>query len=68
MGLKLRVTTPQNLKRAVESILVIASRKRIDIMSDDAVANPTITDLMRELSMNDPSLWVEKTLGYEVRK
>jgi hypothetical protein len=68
MGLKLRVTTPQKLRRAVESVLVIASRERIDILPGDTITNPTITDLMRQLSMKDPSLWVEKILGYEVRK
>jgi hypothetical protein len=68
MGLKLRVTTPKNLKSAVESVLVIASTKKIDILTAGMISNPTITDLMRELSVNDPSIWVEKTLGYEVRK
>jgi hypothetical protein len=68
MGLKLRVTTPGKLKRAVESILILATRKRTDILSNGTTDNPTISDLMRELSSIDPSIWVEKTLGYEVRK
>lgn len=28
----------------------------------------TISDLMKELSVLDPAIWTEKTIGYEVRK
>lgn len=67
-GLKLRVSTPKGKKKAVESVLVIASKEKINFLSDKAVENPTITDLMSELSEIDPSFWAQKTIGYEVRE
>ncbi|MBI5663697.1 MAG: DUF4384 domain-containing protein [Nitrospirae bacterium] len=67
LGLKLRVTTPKKLSRAVESVLIIASKEKVDLLSGN-VHEPMITDLMKELSEIDPSLWTDKTVGYEVRK
>ncbi|GMT47232.1 MAG: hypothetical protein IEMM0007_0798 [bacterium] len=68
LGLKLRVKTPEKLSRTVESILIIATKEKVDFLSDKAIATPTITDLMQELSKLDPSLWAEDTVGYEVSK
>lgn len=68
LGVKLRVTTPQKLSKAVESILIIATKEKVDFLSDEDIEDPTITDLMKELSELDASLWAEKTAGYEVRK
>ena len=68
IGLKLRVTTPKKLSRAIESVVVIATKDQVDFLSDTGVSAPMITDLMRELSEVDPSLWAQKTVGYEVRK
>ncbi len=68
IGLKLRVSTPKKLSRAIESVLVIATTKHIDFLIDGSTEAPMITDLMRELSEVDPSLWAQKTVGYEVRK
>jgi uncharacterized protein DUF4384 len=67
-GLRMKVRTPKGVKKAVESVLVIATKEKANFLSDGKVANPTITDLMRELSEMDPSLWAERTIGYEVRE
>lgn len=68
-GLKLRVNTPKKLKKAMESVLIIATKEEAHFLEDASVQNSTITDLMKELSELDESLsWSEKTVGYEVRK
>lgn len=67
-GLRLKVKTPKGVKKSVESVLVVATKDRVDFLSDKTIENPTVTDLMRELSDLDPSLWAEKTVGYEVRE
>ena len=67
MGLKLKVKTPKGVQRAVESVLVIATREKVKLLQE-TIENPTITDLMRELSEMDPSGWVDQTEGYEVRE
>lgn len=68
LGLKLKVKTNGKLSRAVESVLIIAAKEKVDFLADKDIEEPTITDLMRELSELDPSLWAEKTVGYEVRR
>ncbi|MBI5409791.1 MAG: DUF4384 domain-containing protein [Nitrospirae bacterium] len=68
LGLRIRVKTPGKLSRALESVLVIATKEKIDLLPGKGDQEPMITDLMRELSEMAPSLWTEKTMGYEVRK
>lgn len=68
MGVKLRVRTPEKLNKAVESVMVIATKEKVDFLADHADELPTVSDLMREISEVEPSMWSEKTLGYEVRK
>jgi len=67
-GLKLKVRTPKGKKKAVESVLVVATKDNVPLLADPKNQDLTITDLMRELSGLDPSLWVEHTVGYEVRE
>ena len=67
MGIKLRVSTPGKLTKAFESVLVIATVDKPHFLEDSG-EDPTLTDLMRELSEIDPSEWVQLTRGYEVRK
>jgi len=67
-GLRLKVRTPKGVKQSIESVLVIATKEKTALLADKSVENPTITDLMRELSNLDPSLWAESTVGYEVRE
>jgi hypothetical protein len=68
LGLKMKVRTPKNLSRAVETILVAATKEHIDFLSEKKAGEVTITDLMKELSEIDVLLWTEKTVGYEIRK
>lgn len=68
LGVRLRVQTPSKLTRAIESVLLIATKTRHDFLLDKNAEEVTITDLMQELSELDPSEWTEKTLGYEVRR
>lgn len=65
-GLKMIVRTPKGVKKAVESVLVIATRENLELLENKKITDPAITDLMRELSEMDPSQWVERTVGYEV--
>jgi hypothetical protein len=67
-GLRLRVKTPKGVKQSIESVLVIATKEKTALLTDKSLENPTITDLMKELSNLDPSLWVDSTAGYEVRE
>jgi hypothetical protein len=67
-GLRLRVKTPKGVKQSIESVLVIAMKEKTPLLADKSLENPTITDLMKELSNLDPSEWAESTVGYEVRE
>ena len=67
-GLKLRVTTPKNLSRAIETVLIVATKEKGHFLEGAIMENATITDLMRELSELDQSQWAEETIGYEVRR
>ena len=67
-GLKFRLTAPKNLSKAIESVLIIATKEEGNFLSDKTIQNPTISDLMKELSEIDQSSWDEETVGYEVRK
>ncbi|MEK6584470.1 MAG: DUF4384 domain-containing protein, partial [Nitrospirota bacterium] len=49
-GLKLRVTTPNGLKSGIESVLIIATKEKGFFLTDPDIQNPTISDLMNELS------------------
>jgi hypothetical protein len=68
MGLALRVSTPGEAKKAVESVLIVATSEKVGLLAGESADGPTITDLMRELSELDPSVWTEKAIGYEVRR
>jgi len=68
LGLKLKVRTPKNLSRAIETMLIVATKEKTDFLSDKKAGEVTITDLMKELSEIDASLWTERIVGYEVRK
>src|SRR3990170_1511968 len=67
-GLNLRVTTPKGMKSGIESVLIIATKEEGFFLTDPSIQNPTISDLMNELSRLDPAAWTEKTIGYEVVK
>jgi len=67
-GLKIRVRTPRGKAKAVESVLIIATKEKAALLEDVKNKDLTITDLMKELSEMDSSAWVEQTVGYEVRE
>jgi exopolysaccharide biosynthesis protein len=67
MGLKLRVRAAKSLGRTPETMLIIASAKKINLLTDKKEGEVTITDLMKEVS-EIVSPWTEKVIGYEVRK
>ncbi|MEW6601347.1 MAG: DUF4384 domain-containing protein [Nitrospirota bacterium] len=68
LGLKLRVKTPKKASTAMESVLVIAVKERIDLLGEVGTEEPALTDVLKKLSEIDPSLWSDMTMGYEVRK
>lgn len=61
------VRTPKNLSKAIESVLVIATKERVDFLAGKDESGTTVTDLMKELSELE-SPWAWGTVGYEVRK
>lgn len=70
-GVKLKAAVPANKQKAVEVVLVIATRQEEHLLENKSLQNPTLSDLMKELSeliIEDPSSWVQKTIGYEVRR
>lgn len=68
LGLKIRVSTLKGLSKSVESVVVIATKQKVKFFEINKPENPTITDLMREISELGEIQWTQKTLGYEVRK
>lgn len=68
LGLKLKLRTPKNLSRTVETILIVATKERMDFLSDKKADEVTITDLMKELSEIDSSSWTEEAIGYEISR
>ncbi len=66
-GFKLRVHTPKNLSKAYETIMIIATKEKKEFLSAES-ENATLSDLMRELSLLEPSFWVDAVIGYEVRR
>lgn len=61
------VRTPRNLSKAIESVLVIATKERVFFLAGKDQGETTVTDLMKELSELE-SPWAWGTVGYEVRK
>lgn len=66
MGLRLRVNVPAGVKKALESILIIATKNDHNFIQ--GIKEPTIIDLWKELSEIDSTLWAEDMTGYEVRR
>lgn len=78
LGLTVRAFPPQNGKTSIEKIKIIGTRKNIDLSRghiSQALFNvyPSkdksfITDLLKQISLLDPSEWTEVTLGFEIRE
>jgi hypothetical protein len=77
MGVRLRVSLPRGEKLAREYIKVIATRKPVRLVGDDATAgvfktytgaeNGMIQDVIKRLAQLEDEEWNETTLPYEVR-
>jgi len=66
-GFKLRVHVPENLSRAYETIIVIATKEKVDFLSRNK-KDASLSDLMGELSLMEQSSWADAVIGYEVRR
>lgn len=66
-GFKLRVHVPDNLSRAYETIIVIATKEKADFLQGKK-KDAALSDLMRELSLMEQSSWADAVIGYEVRR
>lgn len=77
LGVRLRVSLPKGAKKAQEYIKVIATRKPINLVGNDAPAgvfktytgaeNGMIQDVIKRLAQLEDEDWNETTLPYEVR-
>jgi hypothetical protein len=77
LGVRLRVSLPKGEKQAREYIKVIATRKPVRLVGDDAsngvfktytgVENGMIQDVIKRLAQLEDEDWNETTLPYEVR-
>ncbi len=77
LGVRLRVSLPKGGKQAREYIKVIATRKPVRLVGDDAsngvfktytgVENGMIQDVIKRLAQLEDEDWNETTLPYEVR-
>jgi len=68
MGISIAVATPKEKSKAVETVLVIATKAQPHFLENAVKDTATITDLMRQLSDIDSTLWASKAIGYEVRR
>ena len=67
MGLKLRAHTLEGQSRSHESIMVVATRERVELL-DEMQRAPTLNDLMHELAELDPGDWAQAVRGYVIMK
>ena len=77
MGVRLRVSLPEGKKLAREYIKVIATRKPVRLVGEDATTgvfktytgaeNGLIQDVIKRLAQLEDEDWNETTLAYEVR-
>lgn len=78
LGIRLRVMLPKDTRKAIEYIKVIASRKPVNLVSDqtpDGVFHTfegkdggMIKDVIRRLATLEDEDWTEVTLPYEIRQ
>ncbi|MBI4400741.1 MAG: DUF4384 domain-containing protein [Nitrospirae bacterium] len=78
LGIKLRVVLPKESRKVVEYIKVIATRKPIHLVKDEApegafqtfsgTEGGMIQDVVKRLALLEDEDWTEATLPYEVRQ
>ncbi|MFC1549438.1 DUF4384 domain-containing protein [Nitrospirota bacterium] len=66
-GLKLRAKTLAGKRKTNESIMIIATTKKVSFL-EDAGDGPLVTDLMSELAALDNDVWAQITRGYIILK
>jgi hypothetical protein len=78
LGIRLRVYLPEGMRKAVEYIKVIGTKKPVSLIADhtgqgvfqtfDGTEHGMIQDMVKRLALLDDADWSETTLPYEVRK
>jgi hypothetical protein len=66
-GIKIKVSPLKGQDRLVESIMAIATKEKGKLLSKEHIEHATITDIMKELALMNPSEWGIKTTTYEVK-
>jgi len=66
-GLKLRVQTLEGQKKSNESLVIIATKRKVALLEDSS-AEPVLTELMAELANLDHDTWAQVTKGYIIMK
>jgi len=67
MGLRLRTHTLEGQKKSNESLMIIATKRKMSLL-EDAKPDPALTDLMSELGGLDQDEWAQATKGYIIMK
>lgn len=67
MGLRVRAHTLEGHKKSHESLMIIATTRKMDLL-DDMESAPTMTSLMNQLASLDQAVWAQETKGYIVMK
>lgn len=67
-GVIFRVRTPEESKTAYESVLVIATKEKADLLANAKPGQAMLADLLKELHRIDFSKWAQRTVGYKVQR
>lgn len=78
LGVRLRVYLPEGMRKAVEYIKVIGTKKPVSLIGNQTGEGPFLTfsgnehglilDMVKRLALLDDADWSEVTLPYEIRK
>lgn len=77
LGIKMKLILPKGKEKAVESILVVATKEKQEFLKErfknseegrEETEPITLTELLKEITNLDISSWAEATVGYEIRK
>lgn len=77
LGIKMKPILPKGKEKAVESILVVATKEKQEFLKErfkkseqgsEETEPITLMELLKEIANLDISSWAESTVGYEIRK
>lgn len=77
LGIKMKPILPKGKEKAVESILVVATKEKQEFLKErfkkseqgsEETEPITLMELLKEIANLDISSWAEATVGYEIRK